>query len=100
MIERYRHAEEVRSAAAYVRDSEAERLDHDERFGTLYRRESLTRTSLPTQPSIARRNSAGGCTQNQRVCGHSSGQAYNRLGDGTVDFGGPVAQIPVQPDPA
>jgi hypothetical protein len=38
MIERYRHGEEVSGAAAYVRDSGAERLDHDERFGTLYRR--------------------------------------------------------------
>jgi hypothetical protein len=38
MIERYRHGEDVSGAAAYVRDSGAERLDHDERFGTLWRR--------------------------------------------------------------
>jgi hypothetical protein len=38
MIERYRHGEDVSGAAAYVRDSGAERLDSDERFGTLWRR--------------------------------------------------------------
>jgi hypothetical protein len=40
MIECYRRGEEVSGAAAYVRDSGAERLDHDERFGTLYRRDA------------------------------------------------------------
>jgi hypothetical protein len=34
----YRHGENVSGAAAYTRDSGAERLDHDERFGTLWRR--------------------------------------------------------------
>ena len=39
MIERYRHGEGVSGSAAYVRDSGAKRLDHDERFGTLWRRD-------------------------------------------------------------
>jgi hypothetical protein len=39
MIERYRHGENVSGSAAYVRDSGAKRLDHDERFGTLWRRD-------------------------------------------------------------
>jgi hypothetical protein len=39
MIERYRHGEEVSGAAAYIRDAEGERLDHDERYGTLWRRD-------------------------------------------------------------
>jgi hypothetical protein len=47
MIERYRHGEEVSGAAAYVRDSRAERLDHDERFGTLYRRNVAPSVRLP-----------------------------------------------------
>jgi hypothetical protein len=39
MIERYRHGEEVSGAAAYIRDAGGERLDHNERYGTLWRRE-------------------------------------------------------------
>ena len=39
MIERYRHGENVSGSAAYVRDAGAKRLDHDERFGTLWRRD-------------------------------------------------------------
>jgi len=38
MIERYRVGEEVRGIAAYLRDSGGVRLDHDEVFGTLWRR--------------------------------------------------------------
>ena len=37
MIERYRHGEEVRGIAAYLRDAGGVRLDHDEVFGTLWR---------------------------------------------------------------
>jgi hypothetical protein len=37
MIDRYRHGEEVSGSAAFMRDA-GERLDHDERFGTLWRR--------------------------------------------------------------
>ena len=39
MIERYRYGEDVSGSAAYVRDSGAKCLDHDERFGTLWRRD-------------------------------------------------------------
>jgi hypothetical protein len=39
MIERFRLGEEVFGAAAYVRSGGGKRLDHDERFGTLWRRE-------------------------------------------------------------
>jgi hypothetical protein len=38
MIERYRHGEETSGGAAYIRDAGGERLDHDERFGTLWKR--------------------------------------------------------------
>ena len=38
MVERYRHGEEVHGAAAFIRDAGAVRLDHDERYGTLWRR--------------------------------------------------------------
>jgi hypothetical protein len=38
MIERYRHGEEISGGAAYIRDAGGERLDHDERYGTLWRR--------------------------------------------------------------
>jgi len=38
MIERYRHGEEIDGAAAYMRDAGGERVDHDERWGTLWRR--------------------------------------------------------------
>jgi hypothetical protein len=38
MIERYRHGEEISGGAAYMRDAGGERLDHDARFGTLWRR--------------------------------------------------------------
>jgi hypothetical protein len=37
MIERYRHGEEINGAAAFLRDAGAERLDHEERYGTLWR---------------------------------------------------------------
>lgn len=39
MIERYKHGEEINGAAAYMRDAGGKALDHDERFGTLWRRE-------------------------------------------------------------
>jgi hypothetical protein len=39
MIERYRRGEEIHGAAAFVRDAGAMRLDHDECYGTLWRRE-------------------------------------------------------------
>ncbi|OGT54432.1 MAG: hypothetical protein A3E01_02980 [Gammaproteobacteria bacterium RIFCSPHIGHO2_12_FULL_63_22] len=39
MIDRYRHGEEIKGAAAFLRDAGAIRLDHDERWGTLWRRE-------------------------------------------------------------
>jgi hypothetical protein len=39
MIERYRHGESVCGGAAYMRDAGGKRLDHDERYGTLWRRE-------------------------------------------------------------
>ncbi len=38
MIERYRHGEEIHGAAAFIRDAGGERLDHDECYGTLWRR--------------------------------------------------------------
>jgi hypothetical protein len=38
MIERYRHGQDINGAAAFLRDAGAERLDHDARFGTLWRR--------------------------------------------------------------
>jgi hypothetical protein len=38
MIERYRHGEEVHGPAAFIRDAGAVGLDHDERYGTLWRR--------------------------------------------------------------
>jgi hypothetical protein len=38
MIERYRHGEEIHGVAAFIRDARGERLDHDERYGTLWRR--------------------------------------------------------------
>jgi hypothetical protein len=38
MIERYRHGEDIHGAAAFIRDAGGERLDHDERYGTLWRR--------------------------------------------------------------
>jgi len=37
MIERYRHGEEIHGAAAFIRDAGGQRLDHDERYGTLWR---------------------------------------------------------------
>src|SRR5262249_14367056 len=39
MIARYRLGEETSGAAAYMRDAGGQRLDHDEKFGTLWRRE-------------------------------------------------------------
>jgi hypothetical protein len=39
MIERYRHGEEIHGAAALLLDADAERLDHHERYGTLWRRD-------------------------------------------------------------
>jgi hypothetical protein len=38
MIDRYRLGEEISGAAAFTRDAGGERLDHDARFGTLWRR--------------------------------------------------------------
>jgi hypothetical protein len=38
MIERYRYGEEIHGAAAFIRDAGGERLDHDKRYGTLWRR--------------------------------------------------------------
>ena len=38
MIERYRHGEEVHGPAAFIRDAGAVRIDHDECYGTLWRR--------------------------------------------------------------
>jgi len=38
MIERYHHGDEISGRAAFMRDAGGERLDHDERFGTLWRR--------------------------------------------------------------
>jgi hypothetical protein len=39
MIERYCCGHEVSGAGAYLRDAGAKRLDHDERWGTLWRRD-------------------------------------------------------------
>ena len=39
MIERFKHGEDIHGAAAYMRDAGGKTLDHDERFGTLWRRE-------------------------------------------------------------
>jgi hypothetical protein len=39
MIERYRFGQDPHGAAAYMRDAGGKSLDHDERFGTLWRRE-------------------------------------------------------------
>jgi hypothetical protein len=36
MMDRYKLGEEVHGVGAYVRDSNARRLDHDEKFGTLW----------------------------------------------------------------
>jgi hypothetical protein len=38
MIERYRHGEDIHAAAAFIRHAGGVRLDHDERYGTLWRR--------------------------------------------------------------
>jgi hypothetical protein len=37
MIERYCHGKGVSGFAAYIRDAGGERLDHDARYGTLWR---------------------------------------------------------------
>jgi hypothetical protein len=39
MIDRYRDGEEINGAAAFLRDAGGVRVDHDEKFGTLWRRE-------------------------------------------------------------
>jgi hypothetical protein len=39
MIERYRHGEATHGIAAFLRDADAHRLDHDAAFGTLWRRD-------------------------------------------------------------
>jgi hypothetical protein len=39
MIDRYRHGEEIDGAAAFMRDAGGVRVDHDEKFGTLWRRD-------------------------------------------------------------
>jgi len=41
MIERYRHGEDVSGMAAFMHDAGGERLDHDERYGTLWRRSRI-----------------------------------------------------------
>jgi hypothetical protein len=41
MIDRYKHGKEIHGAAAYMRDAGGTRLDHDERFGTLWHREVI-----------------------------------------------------------
>lgn len=38
MIDRYRHGDQISGAAAYIRDTGGELLDHDEGCGTLWRR--------------------------------------------------------------
>ena len=38
-IERYKRGEEIEGNAAFIRDAGGKKLDHDERFGTLWRRE-------------------------------------------------------------
>ena len=39
MIERYRFGEEIHGAGAFMRDAGGKSLDHDEQYGTLWRRE-------------------------------------------------------------
>jgi hypothetical protein len=39
LIDRYKHGEEISGASAYIRDAGGKILDHDERYGTLRRRE-------------------------------------------------------------
>ena len=39
LIDRYRYDAEIKGAAAYIRDSGGKRLDHDESFGTLWKRD-------------------------------------------------------------
>jgi hypothetical protein len=39
MIDRYRDGEEINGAAAFMRDAGGVQVDHDEKFGTLWRRE-------------------------------------------------------------
>jgi len=53
MIERYRHGEEIHGAAAFIRDAGGERLDHDERYGTLWRRLIRgSRSAPPDEPIV------------------------------------------------
>ena len=39
MIDRYKNGQEINGAAAYIRDTGGTRLDHDESFGTLWKRD-------------------------------------------------------------
>jgi len=39
MVERYRLGEEIHGAGAFMRDAGGKSLDHDERYGTLWRRD-------------------------------------------------------------
>jgi len=39
MINRYREGEEIHGAAAFLRDAGGRKIDHDDKFGTLWRRE-------------------------------------------------------------
>jgi hypothetical protein len=48
MIERYRHGEDTSGIAAYMRDGGGERLDHDGRYGTLWRRDARAGEDEPT----------------------------------------------------
>jgi hypothetical protein len=52
MIERYRHGEDIHGAAAFIRDAGGERLDHDERYGTLWRRRIRGNNSVPGDEPI------------------------------------------------
>ena len=39
MIERYKYGSEIHGSAAYILDAGGKKLDHDERFGTLWNRD-------------------------------------------------------------
>jgi hypothetical protein len=52
MIERYRHGEEIHGSAAFIRDAGGECLDHDERYGTLWRRRIPGSAHIPDDEAI------------------------------------------------
>ena len=52
MVERYKFGEEVSGQGAYIRDSNSERLDHDDQFGTLWRLNINTATSFREEPLV------------------------------------------------